>query len=74
LTVFLMHVYSNVDCHSLFTSIHYGWLERGNHLFARRGAFIEPLWKFAHSHTRPILGHVVLGLTNRGELADAHQD
>ena len=51
-----------------------GWLERGNHLFARRGAFIEPLWKFAHSHTRPILGHVVLGLTNRGELSDTHQD
>ena len=33
-----------------------GWLERGTHLFARFGAFNEPLWKVAHSHTRPLLG------------------
>ena len=39
-----------------FISIVYGWLERGTHLFARCGAFNEPLWKVAHSHTRPLLG------------------
>jgi hypothetical protein len=38
---------------SIFSSIFLGWPERGNHLFARRGAFNEPLLKFAHSHTRP---------------------
>ena len=54
---------------SVFSSTLLGWPERGNHLFARRGAFKGPLQKFAHSHTRPMLGHVVLGLTNRGELS-----
>jgi hypothetical protein len=39
-----------------FISILDGWLERGTHLFARFGAFNEPLWKVAHSHTRPLLG------------------
>ena len=39
-----------------FSFIVYGWLERGTHLFARCGAFNEPLWKVAHSHTRPLFG------------------
>jgi len=52
-----------------FTSVLFsGWLERGNHLFARRGAFKEPLQKVAHSHTRPVSGQYRFGLTNRGEL------
>jgi hypothetical protein len=36
--------------------------------FAREGALKGLLQKFAYSHTRPMLGHVVLGLTNPGEL------
>ena len=37
LAVFLVDVYSNVDCHSLFHLRSFlGWLERGNHLFARQ--------------------------------------
>jgi len=43
-----------------FIFIVYGWLERGAHLFARGGAFNEPLWKVAHSHTRPVLGSGLL--------------
>ena len=39
-----------------FISILDGWLERGTHLFARFGAFNEPLRKVAHSHTRPLFG------------------
>jgi uncharacterized protein (DUF3820 family) len=45
-----------------------GWFERGNHLSARLGAFMEPLQKFAHSHTRPFSGHCLLRLTNRENL------
>jgi hypothetical protein len=41
-----------------------GWPERGNTYSRAEGAFKGPLQKVAHSHTRPILGHVVLGLTN----------
>ena len=49
------------------TSILYGSLERGTHLFAL-GAFNEPLWKVAHSHTRPLLGSGSLRAYQRREL------
>jgi len=70
LAVVFVDVYSNVDCHLYcFTSVSFsGWLERGNHLFARLGAFMGPLQKSAHSHTRPFPGQYHFGLTNHREL------
>jgi hypothetical protein len=62
LAVFLVDVYSNVYGHFLLHLHSFGWLERGNHLFARHGAFIEPLQKSAHSHTRPTLVSAHSGL------------
>jgi len=51
----------------------FGWLERGSYLFARLGAFKEALRRLPiHIHTRPLLGHVVLELTNRTELTQTH--
>jgi hypothetical protein len=45
-----------------------GWLERGNHIVARDGAFKGSLQKLAHSHTRPLSDLYLFGLISQREL------
>ena len=49
----------------------FGWLERGNHLFAL-GRIQGAAPKVVHSHARPFSGQCLLGLTNRRELTQTH--